>query len=92
MDYAILWHLYAFIRNNDTKIKRAKGRKKCAIKHMLTFENYTKSALKNKAIVRIQLRFKSDGQNVYTEEITKIAIMNIKPSRVLLHINMEHQQ
>ena len=48
----------------------------CVIKHMLTFENYKESVLKNKTILRSQLRFKSDGHNVYTEEINKIAIRN----------------
>ena len=43
---------------------------------MLTFENYKESVLKNKTILRSQLRFKSDGHNVYTEEINKIAIRN----------------
>ena len=68
--------IYAFITDNDTEIKRAKGTKKCVIKHMLTFENYKESVLKNKTILRSQLRFKSDGHNVYTEEINKIAIRN----------------
>ena len=34
---------------------------------MLTFENYKEPVLKNKTILRSQLRFKSDGHNVYTE-------------------------
>ena len=68
--------IYAFITDNNTEIKRAKGTKKCVIKNMLTFENYKESLLKNKTILRSQLRFKSDGHNVYTEEINKIAIRN----------------
>ena len=43
---------------------------------MHTSENYKESVLKNKTILRSQLRFKSDGHNVYTEEINKIAISN----------------
>ena len=72
----------AFITDNDTEIKRAKGTKKCVIKHMLTFENYKESVLKNKTILRSQLRFKSDGHNVYTEEINKIAIRNNDDKRL----------
>ena len=73
---------YAFITDNDTEIKRAKVTKKCVIKHMLTFENYKESVLKNKTILRSQLRFKSDGHNVYTEEINKIAIRNNDDKRL----------
>ena len=63
---------------------------------MPTFENYKESVLKNKTILRSQLRFKSDGHNVYTEEINKLqyAIMMIKDYKhltALQHINMEHQ-
>ena len=74
--------IYAFVTDNDTEIKRAKGTKKCVIKHMLTFENYKESVLRNKTILRSQLRFKSDGHNVYTEEINKIAIRNNDDKRL----------
>ena len=78
---------HAFITDNDTEIKRAKVTKKCVIKHMLTFENYKESVLKNKTILRSQLRFKSDGHNVYTEEInnTQYAIMMIKITNIRRH-------
>ena len=65
---------YAFKLDDDKETKRAKGTKKCVIKKDLTFENYKESVLKNKIIMRSQLRFKSDHHNVYTEEIDKIAI------------------
>ena len=73
---------YAFITDNDTEIKKANDTKKCAIKHMLTFENYKESVLKIKTILRSQLGFKSDGHNVYTEEINKIAIRNNDDKRL----------
>ena len=37
------------------------------------FENYKNSLFNNKAIIRSQLRFKSD-HHVYTEEVNKIAL------------------
>ena len=37
------------------------------------FENYKDSLFINKTIMRSQLRFKSDHQNVYTEDVNKIA-------------------
>ena len=72
----------AFITDNDTEIERAKVTKKSVIKHMLTFENYKESVLKNKTILRSQLRFKSDDHNIYTEEINKIAIRNNDDQRL----------
>ena len=38
------------------------------------FENYKDSVLKNKTILRSQLRFKSDHHNLYTDEVNKIAL------------------
>ena len=49
---------------------------------MLTFENYKESVLKNKTILRSQLRFKSDDHNIYTEKINKIAIRNNDDQRL----------
>ena len=37
------------------------------------FENYKDSLFNNKTIMQSQLRFKSDHQNVYTEDVNKIA-------------------
>ena len=47
--------------------KKAKGTKKCVIKHRLKFKDYYDSLFKNKNILRTQQRFKSDHHNVYTE-------------------------
>ena len=38
------------------------------------FKNYKDSLFNNKIIMRSQLRFKSDHHNVYTEEVSKIAL------------------
>ena len=73
---------YTFKLDDDKETKRAKGTKKCVIKKDLTFENYKESVLKNKIIIRSQLRFKSDHHNVYTEEIDKIAISSNDDKRL----------
>ena len=52
------------------------------IKPRFTVENYKESVLKNKQTLRSQLRYKSDGHNVYTEEINKIAIRNNDDKRL----------
>ena len=73
---------YTFKLDDDKETKRAKGTKKCVIKKDLTFENYKESVLKNKLIIRSQLRFKSDHHNVYTEEIDKIEISSNDDKRL----------
>ena len=61
-------------KHRDIKlVTRNKGIKKYVIKHRLMFENYKDSLFKNKTILKLQLRFKSDHHNVYTEEVNKIA-------------------
>ena len=40
----------------------------------LMFENYKDSLFNKKTILQLQLRFKSDHHNVYTEEVNKIAL------------------
>ena len=51
---------------DDSETQKTKGVKRCAIKRRLMFENYKDSLFNNKAIMRSQLRFKSDHHNVYT--------------------------
>ena len=65
---------YAYLMDNDSEMKKAKGTKRCVIKRRLMFENYKDSLFKNKTILKSQLRFKSDHHNVYTEEVNKIAL------------------
>ena len=60
--------------NEDSENKEVKGVNRCVITRRLMFENYKDSLLNKKAIMRSQLRFKSDHHNVYTEEVNKIAL------------------
>ena len=65
---------YAYLMDDDSKKKKAKGTKKGIIKRRIMFENYKDSLFNNNTILRSQLRFKSDLHNVYTEEVNKIAL------------------
>ena len=56
------------------KEHKAKGTKKCIIKRCLMFDNYEESLEEKKKILRKQQKFKSDGHNVYIEEINKVAL------------------
>ena len=49
------------------------------------FENYKDSLFNNNTILRSQLRFKSDLQNVYTEEVNKIALKSNDDKRLQTH-------
>ena len=46
------------------------------------FENYRDSYFNNKTILKSQLGFKSDHDNVYTEEVNKIALSSNDDKRL----------
>ena len=64
------------------QIKKAKGTKKCIIKHRLMFENYKDSLFNNEITIQLQLRFKSDHHDVYTEEVNKIVLSSNDDKRL----------
>ena len=57
--------------------KKAKGTKKCVVKHTITFNNYVQALFNDNTILRTQYTFRSDHHEVYTQNINKIAIMMI---------------
>ena len=65
---------YAYLMDDDSEKKEAKGTKRCGIKREIMLENYKDSLFNNNTILRSQLRFKSNLHNVYTEEVNKIAL------------------
>ena len=56
---------YAYLMEDGSERKRAKGAKKCIINRELIFENYKDS--------KIAKGFKSNHHRVYTEDVNKIA-------------------
>ena len=54
--------------------RKLNGQKKCVIKRRFVVKNYKDCLLNNKIILKSQQRFKSDHHNVYTEQISKIAL------------------
>ena len=64
---------YAFLLDDNTEKKGAKGTKKCVIKRRIKFDDYTDSLFNNKTILRSQQRFKSDNHTIYTENINEAA-------------------
>ena len=65
---------YAYLMDDSSEKKKAKGTNKYVIKQGLKFENYTDCLFNNKIVLKSQLRFKIDHHNVYTIEINKIAL------------------
>ena len=68
--------------DDNTKIKKSKGTKKCVIKRRLMFENYIDCLLNNKIVLQWQQRFKSDHHNVYTEQMNKIVLSSKDDKRL----------
>ena len=73
---------YAYLMEDGSEHKKAKGTKKCVIKRELMFENYKDSLFNDKIILQSQQRFKSDHNKVYTEEINKIALSSNDDKRL----------
>ena len=65
---------YSYLIDNGKNDKKAKGTKKCVIKRRHKFSDYKDCLLNNKIILKSQQRFKSERDDVYTEEINKIAL------------------
>ena len=65
---------YAYLMDDGSDHKKATGTKKCVIKQGLIFENYRDCLFDNKTVYRSQERFKSYYQDVYREEVNKIAL------------------
>ena len=65
--------------NSDKKLKEQKDvQSSCALK----FNDYKSCLLNNEIILKLQQRFKSETQNVYTEEINKIALSSNDDKRL----------
>ena len=73
---------YAYLMDDDSEKKKAKGTKKCVIKHRRMFENYKDCLFNDKITLKWQQRFKSDHHVVYTEEFNKIALSSNDDKRL----------
>ena len=67
---------YSYLTDDGKEDKKAKGTKKCVIKRMIKFDDYKKCLLNGEVILKSQQRFISKKHDVYTENITKIALSN----------------
>ena len=73
---------YAYLMDDGSDHKKAKGTKKCVIKQKLMFENYKDCLFNNKTVYRSQERFKSYYHVMYTEEVNKIVLSSKNDKRL----------
>ena len=73
---------FTYLMDHDSEHKKTKGTKKCIIKRRIVVKNYENCLLNNKTILKPQQRFKSDYNEVYTEEVNKIAINSNDDKRI----------
>ena len=73
---------YSYLTGDDSEIKISKATKKCAIKRILSFNDYENCLINNEVLLKSQQRFKSEVQNVYTEEVSKIALSSNDDKRL----------
>ena len=74
--------LYAYLMDDGSDHKKAKGTKKSVIKQKLMFENYKGCLFNNKTVYRSQEIFESYHYDVYTEEVNKIALRSNDDKRL----------
>ena len=68
--------------DDDNTDKKAEGTNKCVIKRRFKFNDYKDCLLNNEIILKSQQRFKSEAHNVYTEELSKIALSSNDDKRL----------
>ena len=74
---------YSYLTDDGKEDKKAKGTKKCAIKKMIKFNDYSKCLLNDEMILKSQQRFISKKHKVYTENINKIALSYNDDKRIV---------
>ena len=65
---------YAYLADDDSEKKKAKGTKKCVMKRELMFKNNKGCLFNGGVILKSQQRFKSDHHKLYTEEGNNVAL------------------
>ena len=80
--WALRAKTYAYLMDDASENKKAKGTKICVIKRKTMFENYTDSFFNNNTILQSQLRLKSNHHDLYTGEVNKIALSSNDDKRL----------
>ena len=73
----------SYLTDNDKIDKKAKGTKKCAVNKMIKFDDYNNCFLNDEILLKSQQRFISNKQDVYPEDVNKIALSNDDDKRIV---------
>ena len=73
---------YSYLTDDYEEDKKAKGTKKCVIKRRVKFSDYKDCLLNNGIILKSQQIFKCEKRDVYTEEVSKIALSSNDDKRL----------
>ena len=73
---------YAYLMDNGSNHKKAKGTKKRVIRQKLMFKNYRDCLFNNKTVYRSQERSRSYYHVMYTEEVNKIVLSSNDDKRL----------
>ena len=74
---------YAFELGDDNEVKNAKKcTKNCIVKREITYKKYLDGLFKDKSLIKLQQRFRSDHHKVYTEEVNKISLSSNDDKRI----------
>ena len=73
---------YSYLTDDGGGEKRAKGTKKCVIKRKLKVINYKKCLLNDEITSKSQQRIRSEGHDVDTEKVRKIALSSNDDKRL----------
>ena len=65
---------YSYLTDDCKEDKKVKGTKNCVMKRMIQFNDYKNCLLNGEVVLKSQQRFISKGDDVYTENINKIAL------------------
>ena len=73
---------YAYLIDDDSEKKKAKGTKKCVTKDLIRYEYHINSLYNGTVILRSQQRFKSDHHKFYTAEVNKVVLSSNDDKRL----------
>ena len=73
---------YAYLMEDGSEHKKAKGTKKWVVKREIMFKHYKDYFINDKTLLKSQVRFKSDHHKVYTEEVNKITLSSNDDKRI----------
>ena len=79
---ALIGETYFCLMYDGSSIQKAKGTNKCVIDRETKFNDYKNSLSNNEIILKSQQRFKTEADNLYTEEINKIALSSNDDKRL----------